>query len=99
MNLATISNPCGCEPCPTDLGDSRWKTNWEDPAFAGKQCRWHLHIEGSRGCISPDVLDGSSAIFVQLYDKSDRKPLSEVEFTVPASDLNKWAKRIGAKTK
>jgi len=100
MNLQTTDQAtCGCETCPSKLADTMWATDWEDPIFSGKQCQWHLQIRGKRGCISPDVLDGQPAIFVQLDDKDSRKDMDEVQFTVPLSELSHWARTIGAKRK
>lgn len=87
-SLAIEGNSCGCGHCPVDLDSFSFKTEWEDPAFVGKQCLWHKQIRGTRGCISPDVDNGEPAIFVQFKDD---------QFTVPVSELRRWAKKIGAK--
>lgn len=82
--------PCGCEPCPVNLDNSGFETDWEDPFFVGKSCLWHKHIVGTQGYICPDVLDGKPAIFVEYKDEV---------FTVPVDQLKKWARKIGAKRK
>lgn len=59
---------CGCEPCPINLDAHAFKTEWEDPFFAGKQCGWHKQIRGKHGCISPDiVINAEEHIYVQFY--------------------------------
>lgn len=125
MSLMTSDSTCKCEPCPLDIGSYGFKVEWEDPSFVGKQCLWHKHIVGNRGCISPDILDREPAIFVQFEKEkfpisvSDRELwegtdhvlsvcvdddskrcfviLADVFFTVPVSELRRWAKLIGAK--
>lgn len=89
MNF-TNDRPCGCEPCLVNLDELDYKTEWEDPFFVGKSCLWHKHIVGTQGYICPDVLDGKPAIFVEYKDKT---------FTVPLSQLDKWALKIGAQLK
>lgn len=89
MNL-DVEFSCKCEPCLVDLDKFGFCTTWEDPLFVGKQCCWHKQIPGSRGCISPDIDNQQPAIFVQFKDDF---------FTVPVSELRRWAKRIGAKRK
>lgn len=81
---------CNCEPCPIDLDAFGFQTEWEDPFFVGKHCLWHKQIKGTRGCISPDIKGGQPAIYVEFKDEC---------FTVPTSELRRWAKRIGAKRK
>jgi len=73
-----------------NLDELDYKTEWEDPFFVGKSCLWHKHIVGTQGYICPDVLDGKPAIFVEYKDKT---------FTVPLSQLDKWALKIGAQLK
>jgi hypothetical protein len=85
-----VERSCGCEPCAVDLDTYGFRTEWEDQFFVGKQCLWHKQIRGTRGCISPDVLDGAPAIFVQFRDD---------QFTVPVLELRRWAKRVGGKRK
>jgi len=82
--------PCGCEPCPIDLDNFKFETGWEDPFFVGKSCLWHKHIEGTKGFICPDILNGEPAIFVEYNGET---------FTVPVDQLKKWARKIGAKRK
>jgi hypothetical protein len=85
-----VESSCGCEPCPIDLDGFGFQTEWEDPFFVGRQCLWHKQIKGTKGCISPDIQNGQPAIYVEFKDES---------FTVPVSELRRWAKRIGAKRK
>ena len=127
-----VERSCGCEPCLVDLDTYGFRTEWEDPFFVGKQCLWHKHIKGKRGCISPDVKSGRPAIYVQfarsrfsvsrqslsdwfsgdvieLVDigkSTDWKrakvfyvTLKDDQFTVPVSELRRWAKRVGGKRK
>lgn len=82
--------PCGCEPCPVDLDSYGFKTEWEDPLFVGKQCLWHKQIKGTRGSISPDVLNGQPAIFVEYKDDC---------FTTGVDELRDWAIKINARRK
>jgi hypothetical protein len=101
-------SPCGCEPCDVDLAQSSWVTATEDPFYSGKQCKWHRVINGKRGTISPDV-DGSIFVQIKRMDRKDFDVIPEavgyltasfahdVQFTVSVSELNHWAKAIGAK--
>lgn len=104
--MSSVSDSgCGCEPCPVDMRNFGYRAEWEDPQFRGKQCKWHLHIQGTYGCVSPDVSDGEPSLFVQFYRRPWSMSSPEWErikdlgcqFTVDVSELRVWAKAIGAK--
>lgn len=105
---------CGCVPCEVDLTLSKWKTYCEDASYSGKRCGWHRVIVGKRGCITPDADDSifvqATRIPVSVFNELDEqhenilahvgsKFATDVQFSAPVGELDKWAKIIGAKRK